>query len=372
MTGDERDDARHEALLRQALSSYASTVQPTGDGLAKIRARTARRRLRAWLVPAIAGLAAVSVVAAVLWGAGVFAAPKADREPASTPSPTAAPTGTPTASASEPSPSGTTTVSAGPTLSLPVYYVGIERVGEGEGRLRRVLFREYHPLPTGADRASWVVSAVGAMLDGAPADPDYAYGLWPRSVRVVDAAVDEAGKSVTVDLSGVGDLASAGPPDGVSAADAATSALQQLVYTATAAAAADQTFSPTTVTVLADGQPLTALWGEPVDQPLRRATDALSNIAIESPGEGAVVSSPVTVSGLAALFETQGSWELTGPGGAVVDSGQVQTAESGKRLPFTINLGDLAPGEYTIKVFDLGGLGMPGRGPIDTKTFEVG
>jgi hypothetical protein len=370
MTGDARDP-RHEELLRRALASYAATVQPTGDGLTRIRARTARRRIRAWLVPAVAGVAAVSVVMAVLWGAGVFSTPKADHPPAVTPSPTATPTTGPTPSETSPSPSGTTTVVPG-TQSLPVYYVGTQLEGEGEGRVRRVLFREYHSLQTGDDRASWVASAVEAMLANQPSDPDYTYGLWPTGLRVVNATVDEAAKSVTVDLTDLGDLPTADPPAGVSAADAAESALQQLVYTATAAAAADQTFSPTTVNVLVNGQPLTALWGEPVEQPLRRASDAMAAIAIESPGEGAVVGSPVTVTGLAVFFEAQGSWELANAAGDVVASGQVLTSEGGKRVPFTIDLGNPAPGSYTISVFDLGGLGIPGRGPIDTKTFRVG
>jgi len=28
-------------------------------------------------------------------------------------------------------------------------------------------------------------------------------------------------------------------------------------------------------------------------------------------------------------------------------------------------------GRYTIKVYDLGGLGLPDRGPVDTKEFRV-
>ncbi len=62
-----KDDQDLEALLRQALRERADLVQPTGDGLAKIQERAARRHRRmAWLRPSIAAVAAaLAVLAAV-------------------------------------------------------------------------------------------------------------------------------------------------------------------------------------------------------------------------------------------------------------------------------------------------------------------
>ena len=64
------DDRELEALLRRTLAEQAGRVEPAGDGLSRIRARTRRRRglWSRWSVPALAlaGAAAVIVGIAVL------------------------------------------------------------------------------------------------------------------------------------------------------------------------------------------------------------------------------------------------------------------------------------------------------------------
>ncbi|MDQ3450888.1 MAG: hypothetical protein M3455_08260, partial [Actinomycetota bacterium] len=63
MTGrpDDGTDPRLADALRRALARSAAEVQPAGDGLTKIRVRTAAARRQRWLVPLAATTAAVVV-----------------------------------------------------------------------------------------------------------------------------------------------------------------------------------------------------------------------------------------------------------------------------------------------------------------------
>ncbi|HZB50731.1 MAG TPA: hypothetical protein VE547_16715 [Mycobacteriales bacterium] len=65
-----RDDRELEALLRRALADEAGGIEPAGDGLRRIRARTARPGWRSrwsrWSAPALALAGAAAVIAAVM------------------------------------------------------------------------------------------------------------------------------------------------------------------------------------------------------------------------------------------------------------------------------------------------------------------
>ena len=82
------------------------------------------------------------------------------------------------------------------------------------------------------------------------------------------------------------------------------------------------------------------------------------------------VKNPVSVSGSACIFEANVAWELT-QGGEVVDSGSTTAATAcPDRSDWSIQLGELDPGNYVLKVSDL----SPKDGsPIfeDTKAFTV-
>src|SRR5256885_2162551 len=143
-----------------------------------------------------------------------------------------------------------TVATPAPSANLPVYYLGTTSFG-----LR--LFREYHVLPvTGSDKVAQTRAALGAMLaTSSPGDPDYTTP-W-RDATVTSVRVD--GDTTTVDLHGV----PAAPPSG---AGAARIAVQQLVWTVTAAS------GKPAVRVLLDGRTGPALWGvEGLDEPPTRA-----------------------------------------------------------------------------------------------------
>src|SRR5665811_428035 len=128
--------------------------------------------------------------------------------------------GQPTSSAStSTSPTGTTTTATSPSDTLtgmPVYWIA-------ESRRSFALYREFREVPNTGGPVS---SAVSAMMTLKPLDPDYTTPWRPPS-RVT---VSQSGNAITVDLS---KDALANTQLG---SELASRALQQLVYTATAAA----------------------------------------------------------------------------------------------------------------------------------------
>lgn len=170
-----------EEAIRRALEASAATVEVSPDALATIRGRVRRRRRTARWGWATAGLAAAAAAAAVV---ALPAAPPAPR----------------------PAPPATTTSGTPGGALLAVYWIG-----PGGG-----LVREFTRQPAGTpeERAR---AALTRMLDGRPADPDYATA-WPAGTRVRAVAVADG--VTTVDLAG-------SPPS--------TRAAQQLVWTVTAA-----------------------------------------------------------------------------------------------------------------------------------------
>lgn len=295
--------------LRRILQAEARRLDPTDPldaGLVQIRRRTdapvpvAARR---WFAPVMAAAAVLAVVVV-----GALAWPRDDNAPAvgssTSPTPTASTSlgGSPTPSPSS-SPSSSPSPSGGVAVTVGVYYGGT--FGG-----RTMLYREFHR--TTSDP---LTGALQAMLGGS-ADPDYA-SLWPHGTTL--RSVSRAGNTVTVTLSAAPLVATPGP--GLYGA----SSVQEVVYTVTAA---DATIRA--VTVVYPGGQATSVVRAPT-------INVLASVWLLAPTDGSTVSSPVTLSGTASVFEATVSWEVDQTDGTVVAHGSA-----------------MAP------------IGAPGRGPWST------
>ena len=92
---------------------------------------------------------------------------------------------------------------------------------------------------------------------------------------------------------------------------------------------------------------------------------------IDSPTEGASVTSPVTVSGEAAAFEATVPWRVLDDQGKVVQKGFTNAAEAFTFSPYSFTV-ELDPGTYTIEVLEDDPSGGEGGTPMkDTRTVTV-
>jgi hypothetical protein len=353
----------HEEALRRTLEAEAGRVEIRPDALTEIRTRIRgrTRRRTGWAVALGGGLAAATasgLAAAVL-------------VPGSAEPPTPAPPVGSAATAPAPSAAGTPPPSRDPgavvgparstpaverRVSLAVYYVGTVRsaepageateapeaggAGEGTGTQPR-LYREFHRLPAGdGSPAARVRAAVAAMLGRPPADPDYA-SAWPAGARVRDTGV--AAGAVTVDLSGA-ERALAAAPD----AEHARVAVQELVWTATAAAGVPD------VRLLFDGRPVDLLFGHvPADGLLNRAplVDVLAPVWLISPRHGATVGGTVRVHVAGAVFEATAHLRVRRGEEVVVE--RVLTLDAGAPEQGETELTlTLPPGEYVFEAYE--------------------
>lgn len=343
-----------ERRLHDALNRAAERVEPGPDGLARIRRRTAVVPM--WRRPVVIGLAgALGLAAIVLVGGAIALNGSNDDTPVATTttSSPATPSETPSQTPAPTTPSASETTPAAVTETVPVYYVT-----ETEDGPR--LVREFHTIQT---ESSFVWAAVQETLETLPADPDYTTLLWGgarvQSVEVVDGAI-------TVDLS---DL----PEPGDDPVGDAELAVQQLVYSATAAAATAGEDGSLPVRITVDGAPADRLFGEAdLSEPVGRADplEVRQLVQLNDPAEGATVSSPVTVDGEAAVFEANVLWELRRDG-EVVDSGHTNTETCCEFSPFSMEL-DLEPGSYEIIMSEDDASDGEGRAPMsDSRTFTV-
>jgi hypothetical protein len=348
------DDDELGALLRDALREEADRVTPSGDGLARIRARVAQRRDRfQWFLRP--GVAAAALAAALLGGTGIglllagdetaIVRPAATEGPAATesaspersPAPTSSPAGT---SRREPSPTAEATARvpaaaspSGPsvTFAAPVYWLG-----DVDGRLR--LYREFFSVRSGGDKGR---AAVTAMLDRKPLDADYV-SPWPAGTKVL--SIDRAGGVATVDLSSAA-LAQHAPPE------TARMAVQQLVWTLTAA---DQDGGER-VRLLVEGRPVSNLWesGVSVVGPVGRSTagDVLAPVWITDPQDGATVGRNVKLQGQASVFEANVSIEVRRDGTVVEETFTTASQGAPGRGTWSHTL-TLEPGTYEIRAFE--------------------
>lgn len=179
------------------------------------------------------------------------------------------------------------------TRTAAVYYVG-------DAGLRPALYREFRAVPA---IGGPIRSAVQAMLQLSPRDPDYS-SLWPRATTIRGISV--RGTVATVDLSSAAATGTAGAAFGCAS-------LQQLVYTVTAA-------SPATSRVLLriNGRStgvVSGFWGHGCGRDVAMARqpgiDILAPIQISNVLHAQFVGRNFTVSGEATVFEATVSWKVT-------------------------------------------------------------
>jgi hypothetical protein len=240
--------------------------------------------------------------------------------------PTTSPSVTPSVTASvTPSPSPTTTPTSAPAV-VPAYFMIDTRNGLRLAREQRTV--------TGSDP---VQAAVETMIAG-PIDPDYTTTWNPATTVLGTSRVDGA---IVVDLSADARTANVG-------SEGAALMIQQLVYTATGAAG-----EPTTPVLLRiDGKSAGELWGVVAwDAPVTRE-DPISVrllVQIDAPAEGATTTSPLHVTGEAAVFEAVLHWAVLDAGGVEVSSGVTMTAEGQTFAPYAFEV-ELTPGAYTVVI----------------------
>lgn len=285
-------------------------------------------------------------------GGGTSAGSSAATRPSAT---TSAPTSPTSTHSSSSSPQTSPTTAAGTLRAIPVYYVAESRRS----------FRLYREFRTVRDRGGAVASAVSAMTSLAPLDPDY-LTPWRPASRI---SVSRKGTNLAIDLS-----ADAFANTNLGSELAAT-AIQQLVYTATAAAS--QSGLPArTVTITRDGRSAD-VWGVlRIGAPTARAplVDVQAQAWVTSPQEGDVrKAGSVTFTGFGTSFEATFGWVVRTVTGEVVARGSAMGGTgTGGYGPFSFSA-KLGPGTYSVAIStdDPSG-GAEGNEPAtDDKTFTV-
>ena len=242
----------------------------------------------------------------------------------------------------------------GPERTVAVYYVGdTERAGPR-------LYREFQ-------RGQGEALAAGvAALTSTPLDGDYRT-LWSAG-QITAASYDGDVISVTVDP------AVRQRPGGMTRREA-RAAVEQVVYTMQAAVQ-----ERAAVQFRTTDNPIDQVFGVPTSEPVSNGPmlDVLSHINLTSPEQGSILNDgALAVSGVGNSFEANVGWEIR-RGSEVVKHGFV-TMEGWmepKLFPFetTVDVADLAPGDYTLWVTtdDPTG-GTEGIGAMtDDKDFSVG
>lgn len=293
-------------------------------------------------------LAALAVSTLLLGGCGVIAQNPTTSMPTAFGS--AAVPGSPMAVAL---PSEETT----PNALTPVYWLGSSGSDVS-------LYREFLRSERSGDP---IAEAVQAMTDRAPLDEDY-FTPWQPADRVTTSISSR--NEITVDISSdaFGSRLDAG---------VAHRAVQQLVYTATAAAAnagLSAAGYESSVRILVDGKAgYTAFGHEPLDGPIVRDPALVAPVWIIDPQDSISALSPVTVKGTAVTGPARLVWQAV----RVVDGRPSTTAEQsgdaalGGALPgetgsfeFTV---ELPPGEYILTVHHAGEFGSG-----DSKRLTIG
>jgi hypothetical protein len=362
-----------EERLRRALRKEAAGVYPSPGGLERILSRT--RRQRGWTMalrnPAVLGVAAAMITAVAVIGVGAAvlrgpaddtAAPGPDATTSSSPATDESPDSEPTSGETdEPvtSPPTTDEPTRPPTTqepgngfsgAVPVYFVTDTRAGVR-------LAREWMHVESQRNAMEEALTRMVAK----PRVPAYDT-LWNPATQVRSVEVGDGTIKV--------DLATPASPVVVGNAELA---VQQLVYTATAAASlVDRDYGSLPVRILVDGDQVAEIGGADVSDVLRRAAplDVRQLVQLNQPSQGETVRSPVRVSGDAAVFEANLLWELR-QDGRVVDSGNEMTLEGQTFSVFDFEL-DLEPGEYTIVIFEDDASDGEGGEPMsDARDFTV-
>lgn len=171
-----------------------------------------------------------------------------------------------------------------------------------------------------------------------PLDPDYV-NLWGGTNRVNSVSI--AGSIATVDL---GELSlNVG-------AEGEQRAIDQIVWTLTALVpdvkSVAFTVNGKTIESFAGHVDTTATFERAIDY------EVLNPIQINSINQGAELTSPVTISGQACTFEANVVWKLSQNGVALKDGFTTATSGCPDRGDWSISLGNLDPGTYTIQALE--------------------
>ena len=351
--------------MRRLLNDAVSDVEPR-ESLDSIRARTVVtpfRSRRPWILGAGAAVVATAATVAAVAVMGGDPGTTDARDPGfAGPSTASASAGETTAPDPSPSPSPTPTddTSEAPSaaITVPVYYVGDTSRGPR-------LFREFHSVVT----ADPVLAAVEEAVSGDPADVDYR-SPWPDGAGTGSVSFD--GEIITIDLApadaGGPELGLHDRPSGMSEEEAAM-AVEQVIYSAQAAL---QQGRPA-VQFLIDGQRTDMVLGVPASEPLAEgdSLDVLAQVWIIDPAEGAELTVPFEVTGLANAFEANVQWELM-QGDTVVAEGFTTAEEAFRMAPYSFTVKNVPPGDYTLVVHDSDPSGGEGFAPWqDTKNITV-
>lgn len=229
------------------------------------------------------------------------------------------------------------------TEQTPVYWAGTD----GQSGY---LFREFRTAPpvVTADPADPVAEAVVMMTSLEPLDPDY-QSLW-SAVESVGTSVAPGG-TITVDLPASA-FASQLPTDD------AELALQQLVYTVSAAAVTAGLLDAATakeVRILVDGQSDYKAFGSvDLKDPISRDVSVAAPVWLIDPQTGTESGSPLTMFGRVLPDFASATWEvIPAHGDEAVKSGEIaeptESPASSAGTEFRIPV-DVPAGDYTVRV----------------------
>jgi hypothetical protein len=232
------------------------------------------------------------------------------------------------------------------------------------------LYREYRQAENLGDP---ITTAVAALTRLHPLDPDYFNPLSPASK--VGASITN-GSVITLDISS--DAFDRRVDAGI-----AERAVQQLVYTATAAAAnagLSNPDNPLEVVILVDGHHGYKAFGHvPLGEPMGRDSSLAAPVWIIDPAQGATSDGRVEVFGRGVAFESQLRWQIYRVSGAkevsegkLVKAGTVSVdAPAGETGEYKFSQ-KLDPGTYQLYVFheDVSGRTEERQNP-DSKLFTI-
>ena len=347
MTDNDMKDTDIERQLRESLRRDAQRITPRErrtEILAMVHERTeVAEPRRRWVIP-VAAAASVALIGAIAWG---VSNPGGSQQvtPATSPrSSTPATSATSATAAVTPDAPAPNAIGATTQVALPAYFVGANSGTADKFGLYREFVRT--AVPVGATTAQKAKAALNVAMNAQPFTNFEPYVQPWSGTKVENVTVTPS--LITITLSGPG--ANGFTPEQTRLA------VQELVWTAQAAIG--QGTIPVKF-VVADGSP--KLFGTYATDTTynRPAKDLqyqdLAPIWILSPVRGQVfpAKAPVVANGESCAFEATTQWQLK-KGPTDVRSG-VTTASSGCPIRGTwqVNLGVLAPGDYTFRMFEV-------------------
>ncbi|WP_077487907.1 GerMN domain-containing protein [Sinomonas mesophila] len=307
-----------------------------------------------------AGAARAAVLAGVLFSAGMaLSACTAGGAP----EPSVAAGATPAGSADRTTQASVPLETSQTSAKSPVYWLGRSRDGI-------YLYREFREAG-GEDNP--VTTALKLMMTQKPLDPDY-FTPWQQPRKL---AASISGKNIiTVDVSSDAFNSNVDEPT-------AQLAVQQLVYTATAAAASAglvDTEQPTSVMLLVDGRTAQLAFERvQLGQLMQRDASMAAPGWIIDPQEDTRLGGQLKVFGRAVPAGTPLAWQVlkrdaSGSKSVYLSGGITSGQEPGKggEFTFVVNLED---GDYELRILPAADAAAPanaGSTAWDTKAFRIG